>query len=277
MLHNILIKCPDEMGIIHRASGVFLRHKLNIEELGEHIDVQTQQFFMRAQVKGECEPHAVRSEMLSLLPQGAAVRVCSCSPKDIVIMASSEYHCLGDLLIRHFEGELNARVLAVVSNHEKMGALVEKFGIPFHFVPHQGKSQQEHEELVLSALEAYDPAYLVLAKYMRILSPAFVERFPERIINIHHSFLPAFVGAKPYHRAFERGVKIIGATAHFVTEDLDEGPIIAQDVIPVDHGKSVKAMIQAGRNVEKIVLSHALKMVLEDRVFVQNNRTIIFE
>lgn len=273
----VLVRCADEMGLIHRISGALLRRELNIEELGEHIDEHSKQFFLRAKVCGEVSSGELESEISSLLPRGASVEVNDCSPKDLVLLAGSENHCLGDLLIRDLDSELNCRILAVVSNHEKVGELVTKFGHPFHFVPHQDKSQAQHEAELLEIVSGYDPALIVLAKYMRILSPGFVERYPRRIVNIHHSFLPAFIGAKPYHQAFERGVKIIGATAHFVTDELDQGPIIAQDVIRVDHRKSAKAMIQAGRNVEKIVLAEALKMVLEDRVFVHGNRTVIFE
>jgi formyltetrahydrofolate deformylase len=154
---------------------------------------------------------------------------------------------------------------------------VEKFGVSFHHIGHEGKSREDHEDELTQALDAYSPEYVVLAKYMRILSPAFIARFPHRIVNIHHSFLPAFVGAKPYEKAYKRGVKIIGATAHFVDDNLDEGPIIAQSVIPVTHTHSASDMAQAGKDVEKIVLARALKLVVEDRVFVSGNKTVIFD
>jgi formyltetrahydrofolate deformylase len=195
----------------------------------------------------------------------------------IVIMATTEAHCLGDLLIRHYSGELPAQIRAVVSNHEKLKPLVEQFGIPFHFVSHQNLERTAHEDLVGDVLAGYAPEYIVLAKYMRILSSKFVARYPKRMINIHHSFLPAFIGAKPYHQAYERGVKIIGATAHIVTDDLDTGPIIAQGTIPINHTYTASAMVQAGRDVEKIVLARAVKLALEERVFLHGNRTIIFE
>ncbi len=154
---------------------------------------------------------------------------------------------------------------------------MEQFGIPFHYISHQNLERTVHEDRVADVLAGYTPEYIVLAKYMRILSPKFVARYPDRMINIHHSFLPAFIGAKPYHQAHERGVKIIGATAHIVTDDLDTGPIIAQGVIPVNHTHTAAAMVQAGRDVEKIVLARAVKLVLEERVFLHGNRTIIFE
>jgi formyltetrahydrofolate deformylase len=193
-----------------------------------------------------------------------------------VVLATKEHHALGDLLIRNFYQELKAEIVAVVSNHEYLRDLVAKFGIPYHYVAHQGLEREEHEGRVLEIIDGYQPEYLVLAKYMRVLSPNFVDCYRGRIINIHHSFLPAFVGAKPYHQAYERGVKIIGATAHFVSDDLDEGPIIAQDVIPVDHTFSAEEMIGAGRDVEKTVLAKALKLVFEDRVFINGNKTVVF-
>jgi formyltetrahydrofolate deformylase len=163
------------------------------------------------------------------------------------------------------------------SNHQGLRELTERFGLPFHHVPHEGQSREAHEAAIAAAVDQYQPDYLVLAKYMRILRRPFIERYRDRIINIHHSFLPAFVGSNPYRQAFERGVKIIGATAHFVTEVLDDGPIVSQAVIPVDHSHSPGEMAQAGRDIEKIVLAKALKLVFEERVFLSGNRTIVFD
>lgn len=184
---------------------------------------------------------------------------------------------MGDILIRYEDGELDAEIVAVVSNYDLLEPLVEKFGIPFHTVSHVDLSREAHEAKVLEKLaELGEFDYIVLAKYMRILTPTFVEAYEDKIINIHHSFLPAFIGANPYKQAYERGVKIIGATAHFVNNDLDEGPIIAQDVIHVDHAYDWKQLQSLGRDVEKIVLSRALKLALEDRIFVYGNKTVIF-
>ena len=177
----------------------------------------------------------------------------------------------------HSFKELNAHVMAVVSNHDTLRPLVEKFGLPFHSLPHGNLAPEVHEAEVLTAVLKYRPDYVVLAKYMRILSPAFVRRFPARIVNIHHSFLPAFAGARPYHQAFDRGVKVIGATAHFVTDELDAGPIIVQQVIPVDHTHTADALAQSGHDVEQMVLARALRLVFEDRVFLCGNRTVIFD
>jgi formyltetrahydrofolate deformylase len=165
----------------------------------------------------------------------------------------------------------------VIANHDTLGSLVKPFGIPFHCVSHKDLKRDEHENRVMELVETYAPEYLVLAKYMRILTPRFVAKYKNRVINIHHSFLPAFIGAKPYHQAYERGVKIIGATAHIVTDDLDTGPIIAQGTIPVNHTYTAAAMVQAGRDVEKIVLARAVKLVLEERVFLHGNRSVVFE
>jgi formyltetrahydrofolate deformylase len=183
---------------------------------------------------------------------------------------------LGDILLKHYRDELGANILAVVSNYDTLRALAEKFEIPFHCVSHQDIGREEHEAKVLEVLQSLSPDVIVLAKYMRILSPDFVGHFEQKILNIHHSFLPAFIGANPYKQAYERGVKIIGATAHFVNNNLDEGPIIAQDVIRVDHEFGWQEMMKAGRDVEKVVLGRALDLVLEDRIFVHNNKTVIF-
>jgi formyltetrahydrofolate deformylase len=210
------------------------------------------------------------------LPAATNIKLTDRRKKDIVLLVTKEHHCLSDLLIRHAFNELNARILGVISNHDVLADLTQKFGIPFHHVSHEGKNRDEHEEEVMRAIQAYSPEFVVLAKYMRILSPTFVAAYANRLINIHHSFLPAFVGANPYAQAYERGVKIIGATAHFVNEYLDQGPIIAQSVIPVDHTQSAKEMAQAGRDVEKIVLAKSLKMVFDEQVFVYRNKTILF-
>lgn len=192
-------------------------------------------------------------------------------------MVTRESHCLGDILMKCYSGALDVEIAAVIGNHPDLGGLVEKFDIPFHCVPAQDLKRSEHEEKVAALVDDYNPDYLVLAKYMRVLTPEFVARYAGRIINIHHSFLPAFIGAKPYQQAYERGVKIIGATAHFVTDDLDEGPIIEQDVIHVDHAYSAESMADAGRDVEKLVLSRALQLLLQERVFIHGNKTVVFK
>jgi formyltetrahydrofolate deformylase len=279
---NILrVDCRDEPGLIYKITGVLYHHGLNIVRNDEFVDRPHQHFFFRAEVAPQrAEPpqaDKLVAGLWGLLPQGANIQFTDRQPKRLVILATKEHHCLSDLLLRHEFGELNAQVLAVASNHATLGPLVAKFGLPFHHLPHEGLERAAHEAQLLACLEPYQPDYVVLAKYMRVLSPELMAHYPHRMVNIHHSFLPAFVGANPYRQAFERGVKIIGATAHFVNEHLDEGPIIGQDVVRVDHSKTATEMAQAGRDVEKIVLAKALKLVCEDRIFVIGNKTVIFE
>ena len=273
----ILIECADQKGLIHAVTGVLFRHGLNIVHNSEFVDHGSGRFFMRTVVENRADPQRLESELQSVLPPGSAVRFPSQDKRRLVVMATKEYHCLGDLLLRNAFGDLNARILAVISNHADLEPLVRRFEVPYHHISHKDKSRSEHEEEILAALARYDPEYIVLAKYMRVLTGPFIDRYRNRLINIHHSFLPAFAGASPYRQAFERGVKIIGATAHFVTEKLDEGPIIAQDVIPVGHNYTAEDMIQAGRDVEKSVLARAVKLVLDERVFLCGKRTVIFE
>ena len=216
-------------------------------------------------------------KLLEVLDDDVNLHLVSPIKKNIVLMVTKESHCLGDILIRYEAGELDANIIGIVSNYDTLAPLVEKFNIPYFCVSHVDLDRQEHETKVLECLSQFkDLDYIVLAKYMRILTPTFVQAYDAKIINIHHSFLPSFIGANPYKQAHERGVKIIGATAHFVTNDLDEGPIISQDVINVKHDHSWKDMQRSGRDVEKITLSRALKLVLEDRIFVHKNKTVIF-
>ena len=276
--YRVLIDCKDQKGLVYRISKAFYDFGLNVEKNREYVDAQNGKFFMRSEVSGTFDPAALEAELKLVLPEKAAIRIVEPRKKRIVLMATKESHCLGDILIRHEAGELEAEIVGVVSNYDLLRSLVERFEIPYVHVSHEGLQRAEHEERILEALERFGEIdYIVLAKYMRILTPEFVARFDERIINIHHSFLPAFIGANPYKQAYDRGVKIIGATAHFVNNNLDEGPIIAQDVIPVNHAMDWEQMRNAGRDVEKIVLAKALKLALEDRIFVYANKTVIFD
>ena len=277
MVHLLLINCPDEPGLVYKITGVLFGHHLNIIRNGEFVERHDNHFFMRTEFAGAVEPAALMTELKAVLPPDAHIRLTGNHKKDIVLMATKEHHCLSELLVRHAFGEMNARVLAVVSNYEVLGDLTRRFDIPFHFISHESKSRETHEAEVLGILGQYHPEFVVLAKYMRILSSDFVAHYSNRLINIHHSFLPAFVGASPYAQAYERGVKIIGATAHFVNEQLDQGPIISQSVIPIDHTQSAREMAQAGRDVEKIVLARSLKLVFDEQVFVHRNKTVIFD
>ncbi len=219
---------------------------------------------------------AITTKLKAILPCGASIALKREAKKSLVILATKENHCLGDLLLRQESGELNAQIKAVIANRNDLASLVERFNIPFFWVDSDGVSREAHEARLREIIDKFSPDLLALAKYMRILSPEFVEAYAGRIINIHHSFLPAFVGANPYKQAHKRGVKIIGATAHFVTNALDEGPIIAQDIIHINHTYSWRDMQKAGRDVEKAVFAHALDLVLNDRVFVSGNKTIVF-
>ncbi|RLA74380.1 MAG: formyltetrahydrofolate deformylase [Epsilonproteobacteria bacterium] len=273
---RVLIDCEDAKGLVYHISKVFYDRDLNIDNNREFVDQEKSRFFMRTVVTGDFDAQSLRSELVSVVPEDANVQVIEPQPKKIVLMATKESHCLGDILIRWVAGEFEADIEAVISNRDNLRDLTHRFDIPFVYISSDDKEREAHEKEVLEVLNGLEFDYIVLAKYMRILSADFVHHYPEQIINIHHSFLPAFIGANPYKQAHSRGVKIIGATAHFVTTDLDEGPIISQDVIPVNHRLEWKDMQRAGRDVEKIVLSRALSLVLNDRIFVNGNKTIVF-
>lgn len=273
--HILLMNGPDHKGLIYLVTRVLFENQQNIISNDEYVS-PSGQFFMRTEFEGDADLSALTETLNRELPAGLQLRINPKKKKDIVLLVTKEHHCLGELLIRYAFDELDANIQAVVSNYNTLQPLVSKFGIPFHFVSHEHKTRAEHEEALLRTLDIYQPEYLVLAKYMRILTADFVRHFPHRVVNIHHSFLPAFVGANPYRQAYERGVKIIGATAHFVNNDLDEGPIIAQDVREVNHRLSAADMATMGRDTEKLVLSKALKLVFNDRVFIHENRTVIF-
>ena len=275
--YRVLIDANDEKGLVHKVSSIFFGYDLNILSNSEFVDKESNKFFMRSVVDGDVNKNELKEAMVKALPANSSIKIIEPKKKNIIIMATKELHALGDILIRHESGELEANILAVVSNYDALESLVSKFEIPYITISHEGIERAEHETKIIECLNSYeDVDYIVLAKYMRILTPRFVEAFEDKIINIHHSFLPAFIGANPYKQAYDRGVKIIGATAHFVNNNLDEGPIIAQDVIHVDHAYSWKDMQRSGRDVEKVVLSRALKLALEDRIFVYANRTVIF-
>jgi len=271
----LLIDTKDQKGLVYHISEVIFNHNLNIEQNSEFVDEEVGKFFMRTVISGILDKEKFLNDIKAVLPPSATIKFTKQQKKNIVILATKESHVLGDLLIKNYEEELNANVQAVISNHDLLKGLVEKFEVPYHHCDATDLQRQEHEEELAKIIDLYNPDIIVLAKYMRILTPWIVSRYERKLLNIHHSFLPAFIGANPYKQAHERGVKIIGATAHYVTNDLDEGPIIAQDVVRVDHTFSWQDMRKAGRNVEKVVLSTALDLLLEDRVFVYNNKTVI--
>ncbi|MBC7450016.1 MAG: formyltetrahydrofolate deformylase [Cytophagales bacterium] len=272
----IIIDCADQKSLIYHITGVISGLGLNITQNREFVEHSRNRFYMRTQVEGDVEIELLKEKLKQVLPVDHTLAIHSGELKKLVIMVTKEEHCLTELISRYYFGNLKVHISAVIGNHEHLKAYTEKFNIPYHYIPHDGKSREEHESELLTCLKQYEPDYIVLAKYMRILSEQFTSHYPARMINIHHSFLPAFKGANPYRQAYERGVKIIGATAHFVNQDLDEGPIIHQEVIPVDHSLSPLEMAAAGKDVEKLVLAKALQLVLDQKVYVSGNKTIIF-
>ncbi len=275
--YRVLIDAHDEKGLVYKVSSIFFKYNLNILANNEFVDKVNNKFFMRSVVVGDIAENELYDELVAVLPKRCNIHVITPEKKNIILMATKESHALGDILMRYEADELDANILAVISNYEDLRGLVERFGIKFHCVSHEGLDRAEHEAKVLDFLAGFETIdYVVLAKYMRILTPRFIEEYNNKIINIHHSFLPAFIGANPYKQAYDRGVKIIGATAHFVNNNLDEGPIIAQDIRHIDHAFDWKDMQRLGKDVEKFVLSRALKLALEDRIFVYANKTVIF-
>lgn len=274
--HKILLtECPDDTGLVAKITNICYKHQLNIIKNTEFVENETKRFFMRTELEGIFNDQTLLADLKFTLPEGASYKLLPKQRKRIVILVTKEAHCLGDLLMKNYYGGLDVEIAAVIGNHDTLRGLVERFDVPFHLVSHENLTRVEHDKLLAEKIDEYAPDYIVLAKYMRVLNPEFVARYPNRVVNIHHSFLPAFIGAKPYQRAYERGVKIIGATAHFVNDELDEGPIIMQNVINVDHTYTAEAMMRAGRDVEKTVLSQALELVLADKIFVYKNKTII--
>ena len=278
----LLVTCPDQRGLVAAVAEFLYRHGANILHADQHVDIAAGLFFMRVEwaLAGFDMPLADFKTAFAPLAEkhGLQWRLEESDRRQRVAIFASRYdHCLADLLYRHRAGELYCDIPLVISNHQDTRALVEFYDVPFHLieVTPEGKGSAEAAQLAL--LEQHDVDLIVLARYMQILGPKFVARYPARIINIHHSFLPAFLGARPYHRAFERGVKIIGATSHYVTDTLDEGPIIEQDVIRVSHRDQAENLVQKGRDVEKMVLSRAVRWHLEHRILAYGNKTVVFD
>ena len=271
----LLTDCPDAKGLISKITNICYKHQLNIVHNNEFVDFETKHFFMRTELQGIFNEETLLADLALSLPEGTNCRLISTKRKRIVILVTKEAHCLGDILMKNYYGGLDVEIAAVIGNHDSLRTLAERFDVPYFCISHQNLTREEHDQLLAEKIDEFTPDYIVLAKYMRVLNPKFVARYPNRVINIHHSFLPAFIGARPYQQAYERGVKIIGATAHFINNELDQGPIIMQNVINIDHTYSAEAMMKAGRDVEKTVLSRALDLALHDRIFVYKNKTII--
>jgi formyltetrahydrofolate deformylase len=273
----IVIQCIDQVGLVAAITKVMAKEQLNIVSMREHVDQAQNRFFMRLEISHGGDGDQLEEKLRSVLPANASIGINPLPEKKIIVMVTKEYHCLADILIRNYYGTLGATVLAVIGNHAVLEDICNRFDMSFYTISHEHISKEAFEVEIAATIDQYNPDYIVLAKFMRILSPALVARFPMRIINIHHSFLPAFIGANPYKQAFERGVKLIGATAHFVSNELDEGPIIAQQIISVNHSYTAADMVKAGKEIETSVLATALKLVFEDRVFVYRNKTVVFD
>lgn len=277
----LLVSCPDQPGIVAAVSAFLYENQGNIVDVDQHVDSEYGVFLMR--VEWETNGFAVaRDEIGSAIAPLAEKFSMDWSLyfSDIVpraaLFVTRDNHCLYDLLSRHESGELRMEIPLIVSNREDLRPAAERFGIPFHHIPITKETKAEQEEKEIALLHEHQIDLVVLARYMQILSPKMTEAFPNRIINIHHSFLPAFPGAKPYHSAHARGVKLVGATSHYVTEDLDEGPIIFQGVTPVSHSDSVADFVRKGRALEQSVLSRAVWLHLKRRTLVHGNRTVVF-
>lgn len=278
--YTLTLSCPDRVGIVAAVSGFVAQHGGWIVEASYHTDQETQRFFMRQEIRADSLPFdaAGLRERFSKLAkefQMAWQVGDSTVKKRMVLLVSQQDHCLNDLLHRWRSGELLVDIPCVISNHEDLRSFVEWHRIPFIHVDMQNNKTAAFEQIA-ALFEQHRGDCMVLARFMQILPPSLCQRFPGRIINIHHSFLPSFVGAKPYHQAYQRGVKLIGATCHYVTDELDAGPIIEQDTVRIDHGDTVDDLVRYGRDIEKTVLSRGLRYHVEDRVLVCGSKTIVF-
>jgi len=276
----LLISCPDRPGIIARVTGLLFEAGLNILDLEQHVE-EGSLFFMRihADPAGLRIPREELEERLQTLAGALEAEMRLHDPEErprVAVLVSTEPACLQDLLSKRESGGLHCDIPLVIGSQDALRPLAAGYGVPFHHVPMGADDRPAAEEAMLALLEEAGTDLVVLARYMRILSADFVDRYRDRIINIHHSFLPAFKGNRPYHQAWARGVKMVGATAHFATADLDEGPIIAQDATPVTHQHTVEAMIERGREIERRVLAQAVQAWLERRVIVHGKRTVVF-
>ncbi|MDA8632236.1 formyltetrahydrofolate deformylase [Verrucomicrobiales bacterium] len=277
----LLVSCPDQPGIVASVSDFLFQNKGNIVDVDQHVDQEGGVFFMR--VEWEIEGFSVAPDQIeeAIAPLAEkfsmtwSLYFTEVVPR-VALFITRDNHCVYDLLSRHESGELRMEVPLIVSNREDLQPVADRFSIPFHFLPITKETKAEQEKKEIQLLRDHEIDVVVLARYMQILSPLMTEAFPNRIINIHHSFLPAFPGARPYHSAHKRGVKLVGATSHYVTEDLDEGPIIAQGVTPVSHSDTVHDFVRKGRALEQSVLSRAVWLHLNRRTLVHANRTVVF-
>ena len=279
---TLLIHCKDQSGIIASVTNFIAENKGNIVYIDQHVDREQDIFFMRLESEFSDASFSIdllKDEFKDSLAERFEMkwRIYSSEEKINMALFVSKYdHCLYDILGRYNSGELNVNIPFIISNHNDLKLIADSFNIPFYHIPVSKETKTEAEEQQLKLLEEHNIDFVVLARYMQIVSDKLISNYPNKIINIHHSFLPAFIGAKPYHSAYKRGVKIIGATSHYITEELDAGPIIEQDVAHVSHAYSIEDLIAKGRDLEKIVLSNAIKLHIDRKVMVYNNKTVIF-
>lgn len=278
--YTLTASCPDRVGIVARVATFIADHQGWILETAHHADAESLRYFMRIEIKADSLPFHLAEFRARFAPIAQAFQMDwkitdSAVKKRVVVLVSTQEHCLYDLLARWQSRELDVEIPCVISNHETFRGFVEWHGIPFHHVPVNADNKAAAFAEIERLFDEVGGDVMVLARYMQVLSPELCARYAGRIINIHHSFLPSFVGARPYHQAYERGVKLIGATCHYVTEELDAGPIIEQDVIRIDHGDSVNDLVRYGKDIEKAVLARGLRYHVEDRVLVNGNRTVV--
>jgi formyltetrahydrofolate deformylase len=277
--YTLTLSCPDRVGIVAAVSSFVAQHNGWIVEASYHTDQATQQFFMRQEIRADSlafDATELRSRFTKLANEFQMTWQVSDSAvkKRVVLLVSKQDHCLNDLLHRWRNNELQVDIPCVLSNHQDLREFVEWHGIPFHYVDMQNKHTAFQK--IAELFDAVQGDVMVLARFMQIMPPEICTRYAGRIVNIHHSFLPSFAGAKPYHQAYQRGVKLIGATCHYVTDELDAGPIIEQDTVRIDHGDTPDDLVRYGRDIEKTVLSRGLRYHVEDRVLVCGNKTIVF-
>lgn len=279
----VLIACPDQKGIVNTVTGFIAQHGGNIIDLEQHVDQNEKMFFMRLEWdisefkinKDEIQTR-FENDVATKLNMQWSLRFSE-QPLSMAIFVSKYSHCLFDILSRHQSNEWGFNIPLVISNHKDLEPAVTQTGIDFHYIPVTRENKAAAEAQQIKLLEKYNIDVIVLARYMQILSENFIKAYEHKIINIHHSFLPAFPGARPYHSAYERGVKIIGATSHYVTAELDQGPIIAQDIEPIRHTDTIEDLVRKGQDIEKIVLSKAIWSHINYKTLVYKNRTIVFE
>ena len=279
--YTLTISCPDRGGIVAAVSGLLAAQKGWILESSHHADREAKRFFMRDEILADSLPFDIDTLREKFEPIARDFQMDwritdSAVKKKLILMVSQQDHCLSDILQRWRSGEMDFELCAVISNHDILRSFVEWHGVPFHHVPVTTENKNTAFNDIKALLQSYDPNVIILARYMQIFPPELCEQFFGKIINIHHSFLPSFSGAKPYHQAFELGVKLIGATCHYVTAELDAGPIIEQDLIRIEHSDTVEDMIRLGRDIEKIVLARGLHYHLQDRVLINQRKTIVF-